>query len=120
MRLDTERMINDNPISIVITRATWTLANGKRTSTSATLAAQTVRMYGKNVTEVMRESDEARFRRVREVRMLAKYDANVIAHSGASEDTFPVGGVKYRIKNVRDIAWEGIVISKQCTLEEIQ
>ncbi len=120
MRLDAERMIADNPIGITITRTTWTLSNGKRTSTSATLAAQTVRTYGKNVTEVVRESDEARFRRVREVRMLCRYDANVLPHSGASEDTFTVGGVKYRVKNVRDIAWEATVISKQCTLEEIQ
>ncbi len=120
MRSDASRMIADNPTSITITRVTSALSGGKRSSSTSTVAAQTVRIYGKNVSEVAREGDEARFVRRREVRMLAAYNANVLPHSGMNEDTFTVGGVKYRIKNVRDIAWEGVVVSKQCTLEELQ
>ena len=52
MRADAARMIADNPTSVTVTRQTSVLSGGKRTSSTSTLAAQTVRIYGKNVSEV--------------------------------------------------------------------
>jgi hypothetical protein len=119
MRLDALRMIQDNPSVITISRKTWTIANGKRTSASSSKAAQTVRLYGKNTSELRTVDDVARWIRTREVRMLCVYNADVLPHSNTNEDTFTLNSTKYRVINVRDITWEGIIISKQCTLEEL-
>lgn len=117
MRADTLRMIADNPSNIIISRKTSTVTDGKKASTTDELDYQTVRIYGKNKSERVREGDEFRFIRVRQVRMLCAYDADVIEHSDENEDTFTLGK-SYRITDVREITWEGLVISKQCTLEE--
>lgn len=119
MRSDTERMIDDNPTNIVITRKAYDSSSGVRTAEAPeTLASQTVRLYSKNTGRVG-EGDDFRFTRVREVRMLCEHDADVIQHSDENEDTFSVGGKTYRISDVRDITWDGVVISKQCILEEM-
>ena len=118
MRLDALRIIQDNPSVITISRKTSVIANGKRSHTTANRPAQTVRLYGKNVSELRTVDDVARWIRTREVRMLCVYDADVLPHSNTNEDTFTLGA-KYRIINVRDITWEGVIVSKQCTLEEL-
>lgn len=118
MRVDTSRMIADNPSSIIISRKTSTVTDGKKASTTDELDYQTVRLYGKNKTERVREGDEFRFIRVRQVRMLCEYDADVLEHSDTNEDTFTLGKL-YRITDVREITWDGVVISRQCTLEEM-
>lgn len=112
-------MINDNPSTITITRKIWTVANGKRSSASSTIAAQTVRLYARNKPVRITEGDEFRYTKVREVGMLCQYNANVKEHSQENEDTFTLDSKTYRILDVRDIKWNGEVISKQCTLEEI-
>jgi hypothetical protein len=118
MRADTSRMIADNPSTITITRKTSTVTDGKKASTSADLDPQTFRLYHKNKTERVREGDDFRFLRVRQLRMLCEYDADVTEHSDANEDTFTAGPT-YRITDVREIKWEGVTVSKQCTLEEM-
>lgn len=117
MRADALRMIADNPSNIIIGRKTSTVTDGKKASLTDELDFQTVRIYGKNKSERVREGDEFRFIRVRQVRMLCAYDADVIEHSDSNEDTFTLGK-SYRITDVREIVWEGLVVSKQCTLEE--
>lgn len=118
MRAHTTRMISDNPSSIVIARKATTPSGSKNTSTSATLAAQTVRVYGRNTSELQREADTFRFTRRREVKMLMEYDANILPHGPTNEDTFTLDGINYLVKNVRSIKWNGDIVSKQCTLEE--
>ena len=143
MRADTSLMVADNPSNIIISRKTSTITAGKKSSDTAPLVSQTVRLYLKNKTERAREGDDFRFVRVRQVRMLCEYNADVLAHSDTNEDTFTPGAevveVKvetggnadtldflksgerktYRITDVREIKWEGVVVSKQCTLEEM-
>jgi len=118
MRVDTSRMIADNPSSIIISRKTSTVTNGKKASSTDELDAQTFRLYGKNKTERVREGDEFRFIRTRQLRMLCEHDADILEHSDENEDTFTLGKF-YRITDVREITWNGLVISKQCTLEEM-
>ena len=118
MRDDTATMIADNPSTVTISRKTRVKSNGKLTAATSTIAAQTVRLYSKNVS-VDRMAEEGRFVRRREVRMLCLYNANVLPHSNLNEDTFTLSSKTYRIKDVRDVTWEGSVISKQCVLEEI-
>ncbi len=113
-------MIADDPSTVTITRKTWTVAGGKRSSASATRPAQTVRLYNKNTSELQTVDDAARWIRKREIRMLCAYNADVVEHSNTNEDVFTLGAVKYRIKNVRDATWEGATVSRQCTLEELK
>lgn len=120
IRAHTARMIADNPSSVVITRRTYELSGSKRESDTEELEAQTVRLYGKNSTDIQREGDGIRFGRRREVRMLCEYDADVLPHTSMNEDTFSLGGANYLIKSVRNITWNGDIVSKQCTLEERQ
>jgi hypothetical protein len=120
MRAHATNIIADNPSVITITRRTYAISGSKRTSTTANLAAQTVRVYGKNRTDIQREGDNIRFGRRREVRMFCVYNANVLPHGPANEDTFVLGGLKYLVKDVREITWNGEIVSKQCTLEERQ
>jgi len=118
MRAHTARMIADNSSTVTITRRTFTISSSKRTHADTVLAAQTVRLYGRNRTELVREGEDFRFGKRREVRMLCAYNANIVEQSPASEDTFSLGGVNYLIANVRPITWNGEVISLQATLEE--
>ena len=120
MRAHTACIIADNPSTVTISRKTFAISGSKRTSTTATLAAQTMRLYGRFTSEVQREGDEYRFGRRREVRLFCKYDADILPHGPDNEDTFTLGGVDYLIKSVRDITWNGDIVSKQCTLEERQ
>jgi hypothetical protein len=119
MRSDTTNMINDNSSAIIITRNTWTIANGKRSSATSTLTAQTVRLYGRNKTVRVTEGDDHRYTKVREIGMLCEYDADVKQHTQENEDTFTCDTKTYRVLDVREIKWNGLTISKQCTLEEI-
>lgn len=118
MRVHTTRMISDNSSSIVITRNTSAVSGSKKSSTPTTLAAQTVRIYGRNTSELQREGDGYRFGRRREVKMLCAYNANVLPHGPTNEDTFTLNGINYLVKNVRAITWNGDTVSVQCTLEE--
>lgn len=118
MRSDTLAMIADNPVSITISRKTWTVANGKRSSSSSTLAAQTVRLYNAKGPRT-RAGDENRFDWQRELKMLCAYDANVKSHTNENDDKFTVDGVTYLIRDVNAVKWNGLVISKQCFLEEL-
>jgi hypothetical protein len=120
MREHASVIIADNPSTVTITRRTHAVTDSKRKSTTATLAPQTVRIYSKNTTEVQREGEGIRFGRRREVRMFCAYNANVLPHGPTNEDTFTLGGINYLIKNVRDVTWNGEVVSRQCTLEERQ
>lgn len=113
-------IISDNPSTITITRRTHTLSGSKRTSTTTTLAAQTVRIYGKNTTDIVREGENIRFGRRREIRMFCAHDANVLPQSSANEDTFTLDGINYLVKSVRKVKWNAEVVSVQCTLEERQ
>jgi hypothetical protein len=120
MRVDTTNIIADNPSTITITRKTFTVTNGVRSApASETLAAQTVRLYYKNKTDRVREGDDFRFIRRRETRMLCEHDADVQEHSQTNEDTFSLDGKTYRVMDVRPVKWEGVAVSKQCTLEEL-
>lgn len=118
MRDDATLIIADNPVSIVITRKTYTLANGKRSKATSTLSAQTVRLYSTKGTR-SRSGDDNRWTWEREVKMLCAYDADVKAHSNEYEDTFSANGVTYLVKDVNDVRWNGAIVSKQCVLEEL-
>ena len=120
MRADALRMIADNPSTITITRTVKTITGSKRDSTPTTVVAQTVRLYGKNTTEIQREGDGIRFGRRRELRMLCAYNANVLPKSPTNEDVFTLDSINYLVRSVRPITWNGDVVSKQCTLEERQ
>jgi hypothetical protein len=117
MRADATLMIADNPSTITITRRTWVTSGGKRTNSDVTLAPQTVRLYSKRAPAAY-DADAGRWMRTREIKMLCSHNADVNAHSNNSEDTFALGGKVYLIKDVRDVTWEGVTVSRQCTLTE--
>lgn len=122
IRAHTARMIADNPTDITITRKTRTISGGKATSTDTALPTQTVRLYSKNSSELSREGegDSFRFVRRRNIRLLAEYNADLKGQSNDYEDTFTIGDSTYLIADVREITWNGAVVSKQCSVEEKQ
>ena len=120
MRIDTQRMIADNPSSITITRKTYAITKGARVPSTTTLSAQTVRFYEKKgPLNILADGERVRAIRTREIKMLCLHDANVNPHSETNEDTFISGTTTYRIVQVRPVTWEGLIISKQCLLEEV-
>ena len=111
-------IINQNKAQITITRTTRTAADdGGYTETTTTKSSQDVRIYNKNIRVL--NVDEGGYHSQRAVKMIAKYDADILPESATNLDTFNYGGKTYKVKDVEDVYMQGCLIFKECYLEEI-
>lgn len=111
-------VINDNKASITIVRITRTAASdGGYTESTTTKTAQDVRIYNKPTRTLA--VDEGGYHTQRTVKMIAKYDADILPESSTNLDTFVYGGKTYKVKDVIDIYTQGRIVFKECYLEEV-
>ena len=119
-RLRQDDIINQNPVSIVISRTTRTAgSDGGYTEATANLAAQTVRIYSKfRYTKVV-NINEAGWTLKKTQKMIAKYDANLQAEGSAYLDKFTYNGKTYKIVDVADILTQNYIVFKECEIEAL-
>jgi len=111
-------LINQNKASIVITRQTRTLAGGAYTTADTILASQDFRLYNKR-SRTLNVTDGG-WHTERRVKMIAKYDANVLRKSATNKDTFTYGGRNYYISDVINHYTAGSIVFKELELKEIK
>ena len=113
-----ENIINQNPASVVITRTSKVSDGaGGWTSSTSTLAVQTIRIYSKRVRTLVVE--EGGYHSVRITKAIAKYDANILKYSSLNEDTFNYGGKTYCVFDVIDRYTKNSIVFKELELEEL-
>ena len=113
-----EKLIGQNPASIVITRVTKTAnAGGGFDTASDVKAAQTVRIYDKGEREIL--VAEPGFSTTRETKMIAQYDADILPRAADSVDTFTYDGNTYEVKDVKNEYTFGSIVFKTCRLEKL-
>jgi len=121
IRLQQDRIINQNKASIIISRTTRTDdgAGGWTESDPTPLASQDVRIYAKlRYTKVV-NINEAGWTIKKTQKMIAKYDADIEAENETFLDTFSYGDKDYKIVDVKDIFTQGFIVFKEVALEEV-
>jgi len=118
IRNQQENIINQNSASIVITR-TSKISDGAGgwTSSTSTIAAQTIRIYSKKTRTLVVE--EGGYHTVRITKGVARYDANILKYSSTNEDRFTYGSKTWRVFDVIDRYTKGQIVFKELELEEI-
>ena len=118
IRQQQDDIINQNKAQITITRTTRTAADdGGYTESTTTKSSQDVRIYNKNIRVL--NVDEGGYHSQRAVKMIAKYNADILPESATNLDTFTYGGKTYKVKDVEDVYVQGYLVFKKCYLEEI-
>ena len=118
IRLQQDRIINQNKASIIISRTTRSDDGaGGWIETITTLTSQDFRIYNKR-TRVL-NVDSGGWHSQRVVMMIAKWDAKVEAENETFLDTFSYGDKDYKIVDVKDIFTQGYIVFKEVQLEEI-
>ena len=110
-------LINQNKASIIITRETRTLASGAYTTADTILASQDFRLYNKKTRTL--NITEGGWHTERLVKMIAKYNADVLRKSATNKDTFTYGSRNYYISDVKNVYTAGSIVFKECEIEEI-
>ena len=111
-------LINQNPASITISRATKTRNTGGGFDESTSVkAAQTVRIYAKGEREIL--VAEAGFSTTRTTKMIARYDADILGRDADSVDTFTYDSKTYEVKDVKNEYAKGSIVFKTCRLEKL-
>jgi len=118
IRNQQENIINQNSAEITITRKSKVSdgAGGWTTSTS-TLAVQTIRIYSKRVRTL--NIADGGWHTVRVTKAVAQYDANILKYSSTNEDRFTYGSKAWRVFDVIDRYTKGQIVFKELELEEI-
>jgi hypothetical protein len=120
LRVGTSQSIKENPVTVQISRITFTQnENGGRTITAALMPDPFVGrlVYGQR-RGAQGSTNEAGPRETNEAYLSAPYNADVLDGSGV-EDTFEAGGKKYLIRRVIVRKIFNQTFAKYCTLEEI-
>ncbi len=118
IRARQDNLIGQNPASIVITRSAKTRkTSGGWDPTPTVLAAQTVRIYEKTEREVL--VNEAGFSTTRSNKMIAQYDANILAKSADNQDKFTYDGKTYEVFDVKNEYVAGSIVFKTCRVEKL-
>ena len=118
IRLQQDRIINQNKASIIISRTTRSDDGaGGWIETITTLTSQDFRIYNKR-TRVL-NVDSGGWHSQRVVMMIAKWDAKVEAENETFLDTFSYGDKDYKVTDVKDIYTQGYIVFKECALEEV-
>jgi len=111
-------LIAKNKAQIIITRKTRTADGaGGWTEATSTLASQDFRIYYKG-SRVYLITDSG-WHTARQIKLIAKYDADVEPENETFLDTFSYGDKDYKIKDVKSIYTQGYVVFKECALEEL-
>ena len=120
IRLQQDRIINQNKTSIIISRTSRVDDGaGGWVETITTLASQDVRIYAKlRYTKVVNIS-EAGWTVKKTQKMIAKYDADLEAENETFLDTFSYNSMDYKIVDVQDMLTQNYVVFKECEIEAI-
>lgn len=117
-------VIAQNPVSIVITRKTRALqavgAGGLAEST-ATLAAQTFRLYFKSQTAIIASESltvqQAGHNKSKAAKMIGAYNADVKSKTAVNIDSFTLDGKAYQITDVIDVKTQNQTVYKEIFME---
>ena len=118
IRLQQDRIINQNKASIIISRTSRVDDGaGGWIETVTTLASQDFRIYNKRVRVL--NINEGGYHSERVTQLIAKYDADIEAENETFLDTFSYGDKDYKIVDVKDIFTQGFIVFKEVSLEEV-
>ena len=121
IRLQQDRIINQNKASIIISRTTRTDdgAGGWTESDPTPLASQDVRIYAKlRYTKVVNIS-EAGWTVKKTQKMIAKWDADIESENETFLDTFSYKDKDYKVVDVQNMLTQNYVVFKECEIEAI-
>jgi len=118
IRLQQDRIINQNKASIIISRTTRSDDGaGGWIETPSTLASQDVRIYFKQSRTLI--IDEAGWHSERVTKMLMKWDADAEAENETFLDVFNYGSKDYKIYDIKDIYTQNYIVFKECSIIEL-
>jgi len=113
------RAIAENPVEITVHRVAWSEdGEGGRSKTESDLPAFTGRLVPSRQQRFGPEQDEAGLALRRSKVLLAPHDADLRAGSEV-EDTFTVGGTRYRVAWVTKRCCRGEIYAVQADVEEV-
>jgi len=120
IRLQQDRIINQNKASIIISRTTRSDDGaGGWLETVTTLASQDVRIYAKlRYTKVVNIS-EAGWTVKKTQKAIAIYNSDFESENETFLDTFDYNGHTYKIVDVKDVLTQGQIVFRELEIEEI-
>ena len=118
IRARQDDVISQNSSTITISRTTRAAAeDGGYNETTATLAAQTMRLYTNFRKQPVVIVDEAGYSHDRAVKLVARYNANINKKTATNTDRFTIGTAVYEVIDVKDITTQGQIVFKECWVE---